>query len=61
MRPAIRGLQRRTRRMAAWFIPEGAVAFRLRNAMLRSLPRRLLAWHFMRGIRSEILTASEAL
>lgn len=61
MRPAIRGLQRRTRRMAAWFIPEGAVAFRLRNAMLRSLPRRLLAWHFMRGIRSEILTASEGL
>jgi 2-polyprenyl-6-methoxyphenol hydroxylase-like FAD-dependent oxidoreductase len=60
MRPAVKSLQERSRRMAAWFIPGSPYAYRLRNVMLRSMPRRWLARYFRNSIRSEI-TATENL
>lgn len=58
VRPSVEALQQRSRRMAAWFLPATPFAFRLRHAILRNLPRPLLAWYFRRGVRSEILAAS---
>lgn len=61
VRPSTRALQERSRRMAAWFLPATPFAFRMRHLMLRNMPRRLLAWYFTRGLRSEILTAGQGL
>jgi len=59
MRPTIQRLQDRSRRIAKWFIPQSPLAFALRNAMLRWLPRRWLSRYISRGIRSEVLVATE--
>lgn len=59
--PAIQRLQQRSRRMAAWFIPATERGFRLRNGILRHIPRRLLGWYFLRAVRSEILAAEAPL
>jgi 2-polyprenyl-6-methoxyphenol hydroxylase-like FAD-dependent oxidoreductase len=60
LRPAIVQLQQRSRKMAAWFIPQGAFAFHMRNAVLRHMPRRWLGRYFLNSIRSEIV-ATQAL
>lgn len=61
LRPAMRRLQDRSRKMAAWFIPDTPLAFALRNRMLRWMPRRMLGWYLQRSVKSEILAASEGL
>lgn len=52
LRPAIRRLQTRSRNMAAWFIPATERSFRMRNFVMRWLPRRLLGWYFLQAARS---------
>jgi 2-polyprenyl-6-methoxyphenol hydroxylase-like FAD-dependent oxidoreductase len=59
LRPAILRLQTRSLKMAPLFIPATNRAFSVRNFILRHTPRRLLNWYFVRGIRSEILAATE--
>jgi 2-polyprenyl-6-methoxyphenol hydroxylase-like FAD-dependent oxidoreductase len=60
LRPAVARLQDRSRKMAAWFIPDGALSFRLRNLILRHMPRKMLGRYFVNAIRSEIV-ATQAL
>jgi len=54
LRPSITRLQQRSRRMAALFIPEGRLAFHLRNITLRLMPRAWLGRYLTNAIRSEI-------
>jgi 2-polyprenyl-6-methoxyphenol hydroxylase-like FAD-dependent oxidoreductase len=54
LRPIICRLQTRSRKMAAIFIPQSVLAFRLRNFVLRHMPRALLGRYFSSAIRSEI-------
>ncbi len=61
LRPSVSALQERSRRMAAWFIPDTPFAFAVRNKMLRWMPRRILGWYLNRSVRSEILAASKGL
>lgn len=61
LRPTIARLQARSRKMAAVFIPQSVFAFRLRNFVMRNMPRAWLGRYFSNAIRSEIelATASE--
>ncbi|SEG36146.1 FAD-dependent monooxygenase [Bosea lathyri] len=52
--PAIARLQQRSRHMAKVFIPDGRMAFRLRNVVLRYMPRRWLGRYFLNAIKKEI-------
>lgn len=52
--PAIARLQQRSRHMARVFIPDGRLAFRLRNIVLRYMPRRWLGRYFLNAIKKEI-------
>lgn len=61
LRPAIRRLQDRSRKIAGWFIPATERAFAVRNAIMRWAPKPLLAWYFTRSVRSEILVAGQDL
>lgn len=54
LRPIIGRLQGRSRKMAAVFIPRSVLAFRLRNFVLRHMPRALLGRYFSSAIKSEI-------
>ncbi len=54
LRPIIKRLQARSHRMAAIFIPQCNVVFRLRNFILRNMPRSRLGGYFSNAIRSEI-------
>jgi 2-polyprenyl-6-methoxyphenol hydroxylase-like FAD-dependent oxidoreductase len=55
LRPAVERLQQHSRKMAAWFIPEGKLAFGFRNFWLKHLPRRILGRYFLNSIRSELI------
>ncbi|WAJ28494.1 FAD-dependent monooxygenase [Antarcticirhabdus aurantiaca] len=57
LRPAIARLQGRARRSAAMFIPASPLAFRLRNAAIRHMPRRWLARYLSSAIREEAMMA----
>jgi 2-polyprenyl-6-methoxyphenol hydroxylase-like FAD-dependent oxidoreductase len=59
--PSIERLQARSRRIAPLFIPATPGTFALRNWIMRHMPPRVLAWHFARAIRSEVLVASGGL
>lgn len=61
LRPTIERLQVRSRKMAAWFIPATPRAFAVRNAVMRWLPRPLLARFLRRSIQSELLSAQRGL
>lgn len=54
LRPIITRLQARSRKMAAVFIPHSNFAFRLRNFIMRNMPRRLLGWYFTSAIKAEM-------
>lgn len=54
LRPIIKRLQARSRKMAAVFIPQSNFAFRLRNFIMRNMPKRLLAWYFSGAIKAEM-------
>lgn len=54
LRPIIGRLQARSRKMAAIFIPQSRFAFRLRNLVMRHMPRAWLGRYFSSAIRSEI-------
>lgn len=57
--PAVRRLQQRSRHMARVFIPEGRMAFVVRNAALRYMPRRWLGRYFLNAIKKEIALLEE--
>jgi 2-polyprenyl-6-methoxyphenol hydroxylase-like FAD-dependent oxidoreductase len=57
LRPTIAGLQQRSRKTAAWFIPASRWGFRLRNLVMRIAPKRFLTSYFQKAIRSEIALA----
>lgn len=57
LRPAITRLQARAHRSAALFIPATPLAFRLRNAAIRHLPRRWLGRYLSSAIREEAALA----
>lgn len=59
LRPAVDRLQARSRKLAAWFIPATPMAFRIRNIVLRYMPRRLLARFFRNNVKSEIEAAGD--
>lgn len=61
LRPVITGLQARSRATAKWFVPNTRFGFALRNVVMSRMPRRLLNWYVLRGIRSEILSAGRPL
>ncbi len=52
--PAITRLQQRSRQMARVFIPDGRMAFHVRNIALRYMPRRWLGRYFLNAIKKEI-------
>jgi 2-polyprenyl-6-methoxyphenol hydroxylase-like FAD-dependent oxidoreductase len=52
--PAITRLQQRSRQMARIFIPDGRMAFHVRNIALRYMPRRWLGRYFLNAIKKEI-------
>ncbi|MGV6871759.1 FAD-dependent monooxygenase [Pseudochelatococcus sp. B33] len=54
LRPVIERLQQRSRRMASTFIPASPLAFHLRNAVLKYMPKAWLGRYFTNAIRSEI-------
>ncbi len=54
LRPIITRLQARSRKMAAVFIPQSVFAFRLRNFIMRRMPKSWLGYYFSKSIRSEI-------
>jgi len=54
LRPIIVRLQARSRKMAAVFIPQSAFAFKLRNFIMRNMPKSWLGHYFSKSIRSEI-------
>jgi hypothetical protein len=58
MRGPVGRLQQRSRSIARWFVPHSALSFRLRNMILRSMPRWMLARYFRRSLESEILASS---
>ncbi|AYD04298.1 FAD-dependent monooxygenase [Neorhizobium sp. NCHU2750] len=58
LRPIITRLQSRSRKMAAVFIPQSAFAFRLRNLLMRYMPRSWLGRYFSNSIRAEIALAA---
>jgi len=57
LRPAIARLQAHSARNAAWFVPATPMAFAVRNAAMRLLPRRLLARWLLSAVRTEIRLA----
>lgn len=57
LRPAITRLQDRSRKMGKLFIPATPLAFRLRNLMLRNMPRSWLGRYFLNAVKSEILAS----
>ncbi|MCQ9147720.1 FAD-dependent monooxygenase [Ochrobactrum sp. BTU2] len=57
LRPIINRLQARSRKMAAIFIPQSWLAFRLRNFVMRHMPRAWLGRYFSSAIRSEVKLA----
>lgn len=57
LRPIINRLQARSRKMAAVFIPRSVFAFRLRNFIMRHMPRAWLGRYFSSAIRAEIALA----
>jgi 2-polyprenyl-6-methoxyphenol hydroxylase-like FAD-dependent oxidoreductase len=59
LRPIIDRLQKRSRKMARVFIPQTAFAFRMRNFVMRHMPRSLLSRYFSSAIRSEIELAKQ--
>ncbi|MND25856.1 3-hydroxybenzoate 6-hydroxylase 1 [compost metagenome] len=59
LRPIINRLQARSRKMAAIFIPQSPFAFRLRNFVMRHMPRAWLGRYFSSAIRSEIELARQ--
>lgn len=61
LRPAVARLQARSRATAKWFVPGTRFGFAFRNAVMSRMPRRLLNWYVLRGIRSEILSAGTPL
>lgn len=54
LRPMIVRLQARSRKMASVFIPQSAFAFRLRNLVMRHMPRKWLGHYLSGTIRSEM-------
>jgi 2-polyprenyl-6-methoxyphenol hydroxylase-like FAD-dependent oxidoreductase len=59
LRPIIGRLQTRSRKMARVFIPQTVFAFRMRNFIMRHMPKVLLARYFSGAIRSEIELARQ--
>lgn len=57
LRPVIGRLQARSRKMAAVFIPRSAFAFKLRNFIMRNMPKSWLGRYFSNSIKAEILLA----
>ncbi len=58
LRPAITNLQQRSRDIAPWFIPATPRSFRLRNLILKWLPKRIIGWYLLRSVRADILAAN---
>lgn len=58
LRPIIARLQARSRKMAAVFIPQSVFAFKLRNFIMRNVPKSWLGYYFSKSIRSEIELAN---
>lgn len=54
LRPIIVRLQARSRKMAAVFIPQTSFAFKLRNFVMRNMPKRMLGWYFTSTIKAEM-------
>jgi hypothetical protein len=52
--PIIKRLQARSRKMAAVFFLHSNFAFRLRNFIMRNMPKRLLGWYFSGAIKAEM-------
>jgi hypothetical protein len=50
--PIIQRLRARSRKMAAVFFPHSNFAFRLRNFIMRNMPKRLLGWYFSGAIKA---------
>lgn len=60
LRPIIRRLQERTRKMAPMFVPATAFTFHLRNIVLKFMPKSWLYHYFTNAVKSEIaLTHSQ--
>lgn len=59
LRPSILKLQERSRRMGSLFIPATPLSFRLRNFILRHMPRDWLARYFLNAVQSEILASQD--
>ncbi|MCC7250312.1 FAD-dependent oxidoreductase [Hyphomicrobium sp.] len=59
LRPSIAKLQERSRKMGALFIPATPFSFRLRNFILRHMPRAWLARYFLSAVQSEILASQD--
>lgn len=57
LRPLITRLQSRSCKMAAVFIPQSVFAFKMRNFIMRQMPRSLLGRYFSNAIRAEIASA----
>ncbi|WP_313614212.1 hypothetical protein [Agrobacterium sp.] len=54
LRPILARLQARSRKLAAVFIPQSNFAFKLRNIIMRNMPKRLLGWYFSGAIKAEM-------
>jgi hypothetical protein len=52
--PIIQRLRARRRKMAAVFFLHSNFAFRLRNFIMRNMPKRLLGWYFSGAIKAEM-------
>lgn len=59
LRPSILKLQERSRKMGSLFIPATALSFRIRNFVLRHMPRTWLARYFLSAVQSEILASQD--
>lgn len=59
LRPIIARLQSRSRKMATVFIPKSLFAFKLRNFVMRHMPRAWLGRYFSNAIRTEIALAAK--
>jgi len=59
LRPIIARLQSRSRKMATVFLPKSLFAFKLRNFVMRHMPRAWLGRYFSNAIRTEIALAAK--
>ncbi|NVE01756.1 FAD-dependent monooxygenase [Massilia sp. BJB1822] len=53
LQPAIQALQQRGRKAARLYVPDSALACRLRNLAMRAVPQTMLARYFMKSAKEE--------